>query len=49
LAQQVAAQEREIERLRKKLARAEVIIEFQKKTSELLGIVLTPEQETRRL
>ncbi|MBF0116783.1 MAG: transposase [Magnetococcales bacterium] len=48
LAQKVAAQEREIERLRKKLERAEVIIEFQKKTSELLGIALTPEQDTRR-
>lgn len=47
LAQRVAAQEREIERLRKKLEQAAVIIDFQKKVSELLGIAMTPEKDGR--
>lgn len=47
LAHQVEAQEREITRLRKKLEQAEVIIEFQKKASELLGIALTIEKDAR--
>lgn len=44
LAQRLVAQEREIDRLRKKLEHAELIIEFQKKASDLLGIVLTPDK-----
>lgn len=46
LAQRLAAQEREIDRLRKKLEHAELIIEFQKKASDLLGIVLTPDKNS---
>ncbi|MBF0126587.1 MAG: helix-turn-helix domain-containing protein [Magnetococcales bacterium] len=48
LAQQVAAQEREIQRLRQKLEKAETIIEFQKKISELLGIALNPEENGKK-
>ncbi len=47
LARRVDAQEREIARLRKKLEKAEVIIEFQKKASELLGIALEPEKNEK--
>ena len=38
LASRVAELEKETERLRRKLKRAEAIIEFQKKISEILGI-----------
>ena len=48
LARRVDAQEREIARLRKKLEKAEVIIEFQKKASELLGIALEPEKTGKK-
>ena len=44
LARQLALQERENRRLRQKLEKAEAIIEFQKKISELLGIALNPEE-----
>ncbi len=44
LARQLAAQERENQRLRQKLEKAEAIIDFQKKVSELLGIALEPEE-----
>jgi len=40
LARRLEAQERENARLRKKLEHAEIIIEFQKKASEILGITL---------
>jgi transposase-like protein len=40
LAKEVSQLQRENERLRKKLKQAEIIIEFQKKTSEVLGITL---------
>jgi len=40
LAHRVEAQQREITKLQKKLEQAEIIIDFQKKTSELLGISL---------
>ena len=47
LAPRVAELEKETERLRRKLKRAETIIEFQKKISEILGIpqVDLPEEE----
>lgn len=44
LARQLAVQERENQRLRQKLEKAEAIIEFQKKVSELIGIALKPEE-----
>jgi transposase len=45
LAPRVAELERENERLRGKLKRAETIIEFQKKVSEILGIPQEPDGE----
>lgn len=48
LEEKIVTQEREISRLRKKLEKAEIIIEFQKKTSEILGIALTPEESERK-
>lgn len=48
LAQQLAAQERENQRLRKKLEKAEAIIDFQKKISEFLGIALNPEESGKK-
>lgn len=44
----VAELERENARMRKKLEKAEVIIDFQKKASELLGIALEPEKTGRK-
>ena len=46
LAQEVATLQRENERLRRKLKKAETIIEFQKKISEILGISQDPEEES---
>ena len=48
LDQKLVAQEREINRLRKKLEQAEVIIEFQKKASEILGITLMSDKGDRQ-
>jgi transposase len=48
LSQKVAELERENERLRKKLKKAEIIIEVQKKISEILGISQEPGEEERR-
>lgn len=48
LARRVETQEREIARLKKKLEHAEVIIDFQKKASELMGIALTPEKSRQK-
>lgn len=45
LAPRVAELERETEGLRRKLKRAETIIEFQKKISEILGIPQEPSEE----
>jgi cell shape-determining protein MreC len=41
----VAELERENERLKKKLRKAEIIIEFQKKISEILGITQEPPEQ----
>jgi len=46
LAQENATLQRENERLRRKLKKAETIIEFQKKISEILGISQDPEEES---
>ena len=46
LAQEVATLQRENERLRRKLKKAETIIEFQKKISEILGISQDPDEES---
>lgn len=45
LAPKVAELERENERLKKKLKKAEIIIDFQKKISEMLGITQPTEEE----
>ena len=45
LAPKVAELERENERLRKKLRKAEIIIDVQKKISEILGIAQPSEEE----
>jgi len=47
LAPKVAQLEKENERLRKKLRKAEIIIDVQKKISEILGIAQPAEEETR--
>jgi len=47
LAPKVAELEREIERLRKKLKKAEIIIDVQKKVSEILGISQEPTEDER--
>jgi transposase-like protein len=49
LAQKVAELERENEHLRKKLKKAETIIEVQKKISEILGISQEPGEDERRI
>ena len=49
LAQKVAELEKENERLRKKLKKAEIIIDVQKKISEILGISQEPGEEERRI
>jgi transposase-like protein len=46
LAQEVATLQKENERLRRKLKKAETIIEFQKKISEMLGISQDPDEES---
>ena len=46
LAQEVATLQKETERLRRKLKKAETIIEFQKKISEMLGISQDPDEES---
>jgi hypothetical protein len=46
LAQEVATLQKENERLRRKLKKAEIIIEFQKKISEMLGISQDPDEES---
>jgi len=48
LAPRVAELERETEGLRRKLKRAETIIEFQKKISEILGIAQDPIEEEEK-
>ncbi len=48
LARQLAAQERENQRLRQKLEKAEAIIDFQKKISEFLGIALEPGESGKK-
>jgi transposase-like protein len=48
LRKKIAAQEREIKRLRKRLRQAETIIEVQKKVSEMLGIRLDPSESGGR-
>jgi transposase-like protein len=48
LAAENAALERENERLRKRLAQAETIIEVQKKLSEMLGLELPANENTER-
>ena len=48
LSQRVAELERETERLRRKLKKAETIIEVQKKISEILGISQEVKEEERR-
>ncbi|MBW1699134.1 MAG: transposase [Deltaproteobacteria bacterium] len=47
LTSKVAGLERENERLRKKLRKVEVIIEVQKKISEILGISQEPTEDER--
>ena len=47
LAPKVAELEKENERLRKKLRKAEIIIDVQKKISEILGIPQEPTEEER--
>lgn len=48
LTKRIAAVERENERLKKKLQQAEIIIDFQKKLSEMLGLTLIkPEDEEK--
>jgi hypothetical protein len=46
LAQEVATLQKETERLRRKLKKAETIIEVQKKISEMLGISQDPDEES---
>jgi len=46
LSQEVATLQKENERLRRKLKKAETIIEFQKKISEMLGISQDPDEES---
>jgi hypothetical protein len=46
LAQEVASLQKETERLRRKLKKAETIIEVQKKISEMLGISQDPDEES---
>jgi transposase len=46
LAKEVAALQGENERLRRKLKKAEIIIEVQKKISEILGISQDPDEES---
>jgi transposase-like protein len=46
LSKEVANLQRENERLRLKLKKAETIIEFQKKISEMLGISQNPDEES---
>ena len=46
LAREVATLQKENERLRRKLKKAETIIEFQKKISEMLGISQDPDEES---
>jgi regulator of replication initiation timing len=46
LADENATLQRENERLRLKLKKAETIIEFQKKISEMLGISQDPDEES---
>ena len=46
LAQEVATLQKENERLRRKLKKAEIIIEVQKKISEILGISQNPDEES---
>ena len=48
LTQKVAELERETERLKRKLKKAETIIEVQKKISEILGISQEPIEDERR-
>jgi hypothetical protein len=48
LAQKVAKLEREIERLKGKLKKAEIIIDVQKKISEILGISQEETEDERR-
>jgi transposase len=48
LAPKVAELQRETERLKRKLKRAETIIEFQKKISEILGIPQDPIEEEEK-
>ena len=49
LTQKVAELERENERLRKKLKKAEIIIDVQKKISQILGIAQEPGEDERRI
>lgn len=46
LAQEVATLQKENERLSRKLKKAEIIIEVQKKISEILGISQNPDEES---
>jgi transposase len=46
LAKEVANLQKEVERLHLKLKKAETIIEFQKKISEMLGISQSPDEES---
>ena len=46
LAKENATLQKENERLRLKLKKAETIIEFQKKISEMLGISQNPDEES---
>jgi transposase-like protein len=46
LAQEEATLQKENERLRRKLKKAEIIIEVQKKISEILGISQNPDEES---
>ncbi len=48
LSQEVARLQKENERLKRKLKRAETIIEFQKKISEILGIPQEPSEDERK-
>jgi transposase len=48
LSQEVSRLQKENERLNRKLKRAETIIEFQKKISEILGIPQEPSEDERK-